>query len=194
MNEFTASNGYKVTPNGDGANVHQGIMSTPIYPDEMQALREFFQAEADERAGRWRYLDEPQYVVYYDQMQDRVTVFNENLMDDEDGGCGISRGNTLDYPSVQHIAQAYFAAHPEPKPWHDAKPGEVWSITGPSIDREAPKSGGGGAIALCFEDLTEPEPQLWFVYPDGGASDNIEVTDKVITAGYRIHPPQEQKA
>ena len=114
MNTFTASNGYKVTPNGDGANVYRGIMSTPIYPDEMQALREFFQAEADERAGRWRYPDEPQYVVYYDQMRDRVTVFNENLMD-EDGGCGISRGNTLDYPSVQHIAQAYFAAHPEPE-------------------------------------------------------------------------------
>ena len=114
MNTFTASNDYKVTPNGDGANVYRGIMSTPIYPDEMQALREFFQAESDERAGRWRYPDEPQYVVYYDQMRDRVTIFNENLMD-EDAGCGISRGNTLDYPSVQHIAQAYFAAHPEPK-------------------------------------------------------------------------------
>ena len=193
MSTFTASNGYKVTPNGDGANVYRGIMSTPIYPDEMQALREFFQAEGDERAGRWRYPDEPQYVVYYDQMRDRVTVFNENLMD-EDGGCGISRGNTLDYPSVQHIAQAYFAAHPEPKPeWHYAKPGEVWSITGPSIDREAPKAASGGAIALCFEDSSgsHAESTLFFVYGDGGASDNVEIDDKVITAGYRIYPPHE---
>ena len=26
MNTFTASNGYKVTPNGDGANVYRGII------------------------------------------------------------------------------------------------------------------------------------------------------------------------
>ena len=52
MNTFTASNGYKVTPNGDGANVYRGIMSTPIHSEEMAALSEFFQAEADERLGR----------------------------------------------------------------------------------------------------------------------------------------------
>jgi hypothetical protein len=28
-----------------------------------------------------------------------------------------------------HAARAYFAAHPQPKPWHAAKPGEVWELT-----------------------------------------------------------------
>jgi hypothetical protein len=28
-----------------------------------------------------------------------------------------------------HAARAYFDAHPEPKPWHHAKPGDVWIIT-----------------------------------------------------------------
>ena len=172
MNTFTASNGYKVTPNGDGANVYRGIMSTPIYPDEMQALREFFQAEGDERAGRWRYPDEPQYVVYYDQMRDRVTVFNENLMD-EDGGCGISRGNTLDYPSVQHIAQAYFAAHPEPKPdWESRRVGEAWVLT----------IGGRERVFTVDQFLnfrTTNGVKLSFY------------SDADITAGYRIYPPQE---
>ena len=145
MNEFTASNGVKIRPEeGYGAMVS----NLTLINEEMEALREFFQAKADERAGRWRYPDEPQYVVYYDQMRDRVTVFNENLMD-EDGGCGISRGNTLDYPSVQHIAQAYFAAHPEPKDYVI-----VWSgglalakpLTLPEAQAELKQAWGTGEI------------------------------------------------
>ena len=29
----------------------------------------------------------------------------------------------------KRAAYRYFAAHPEPKPWEDAKPGEVWLVT-----------------------------------------------------------------
>ena len=187
MSEFTASNGYKVTPNGDGANVYRGMMSTPIYPDEMQALHEFFQAESDKRAGRWRWAERPDYVVYDTGDRIEVVVLDESIGYMEN----VWRGKERPGIYIHDAARAYFEAHPEPKPWHDAKPGEVWSIIGPNLGREAPTTADGGAIALCFEDLTEPEPQLWFVYPDGGASDNIEVTDKAITAGYRIHPPQE---
>ena len=60
MNEFTASNGVKIRPEeGYGAVVS----NLTLINEEMDALREFFQAESDERAGRWRYPDEPQYVV-----------------------------------------------------------------------------------------------------------------------------------
>lgn len=192
MNTFTASNGYKVTPNGDGANVYRGIMSTPIYPDEVQALREFFQAEGDERAGRWRWVERPDYVVYDTGDHAEVVVLDESTGYMEN----VWRGKERPGIYIHDAARAYFAAHPEPKPWHDAKPGEVWSIIGPSIDRYAPKGADGGAIALCFEDNSgrNAEPTLYFVFGDGGASDNVEIDDKVITAGYRIYPPQEQKA
>lgn len=29
----------------------------------------------------------------------------------------------------QRALREFFAAHPEPKPWHEAKPGEVWELT-----------------------------------------------------------------
>ena len=187
MNTFTASNDYKVTPNGDGANVYRGILSTPIYPDEMQALHEFFQAEGDERAGRWRWVEHPDYVVY--DTGDRIEV----VVLDESTGCmeNVWRGKERPGTYMHDAARAYFDAHPEPKPWHDAKPGEVWSITGPSIDREAPKAADGGSIALCYEDATGPFPGLWFVYGDGGASAWLEVDDRNITAGTRLYSPEE---
>lgn len=111
MNEFTASNGYKVTPNGDGANVYRGILSTPIYPDEMQALREFFQAESDERAGRWRWAERPDYVVYDTGDHAEVVVLDEST------GCmeNVWRGKERPGTYMHDAARAYFEAHPEPK-------------------------------------------------------------------------------
>ena len=133
MNTFTASNGYKVTPNGDGANVYRGIMSTPIYPDEMQALREFFQAESDERAGRWRWAERPDYVVY--DTGDRIEV----VVLDESTGCmeNVWRGKERPGSYMHDAARAYFEAHPEPKDYVI-----VWS----------------GGLALA-KPLTLPEAQ-----------------------------------
>lgn len=125
MNEFTASNGHKVTPNGDGANVYRGIMSTPIYPDEMQALREFFQAETDERLGRWRDPEQADFVVYgpfepdeigYDLIVvDEQTGERAQYRRSEDDGGG---GKDFAHPwSNKHAwaARHWFAAHPEPE-------------------------------------------------------------------------------
>ena len=111
MNTFTASNGHKVTPNGDGANVYRGIMSTPIYPDEMQALREFFQAEADERAGRWRWVEHPDYVVY--DTGDRIEVV---VLDESTGYMeNVWRGKERPGSYMHDAARAYFEAHPDPE-------------------------------------------------------------------------------
>ena len=133
MNTFTASNGYKVTPNGDGANVYRGIMSTPIYPDEMQALREFFQAESDERAGRWRWVERPDYVVY--DTGDRIEV----VVLDESTGCmeNVWRGKERPGSYMHDAARSYFEAHPEPEEYVI-----VWS----------------GGLALA-KPLTLPEAQ-----------------------------------
>ena len=114
MNTFTASNGYKVTPNGDGANVYRGIMSTPIYPDEMQALREFFQAKEDKRLGRWRHPDYPD--IYVRPMDGHPNM--AGVVKDDEAGLAygqFSRDVRASLDPMTIVAHAYFEAHPDPE-------------------------------------------------------------------------------
>ena len=103
---------------------------------DVEALREFFQHERDQELGRWRWPENPEYVVYKAPAGERlrdarhVTVSNESngeaaLLFEVASG-GVSGGSSW----AREAARAYFAAHPEPKPWHDAEDGEVWALTG----------------------------------------------------------------
>ena len=90
-----------------------------------EALREYFQAERDDALGRWRDPEEPDWVVY--RMPEE---------DDEDGRCvrllnELSGERWLSWEriAIYDSSARYFAAHPEPKPWHDAKAGEYWLVT-----------------------------------------------------------------
>ena len=92
-----------------------------------EALRAFFQAERDIELGRWRDTENPDMVAY--------------RMPEDDDGCGrcilLLDENTGDnHWEWERIATSgpglrYFAAHPEPepRPWEEAKPGEVWVLT-----------------------------------------------------------------
>ena len=95
---------------------------------ETQAAREFFQHERDEELGRWRWPENPEYVAYrrdaYPGDKRRVRVIHEPDGDFVD----IVEGSLLD-GFFKGAARAYFEAHPERKPWEDAKPGEVWEFT-----------------------------------------------------------------
>ena len=94
-----------------------------------EALRAFFQAERDEQLGRWRDPENPNIVVYpIPAMNDQgdgygraVWVLDEAEM--------VSR-TVLDDRHSHSSASRYFAAHldPEPRPWEEAKPGEIWEI------------------------------------------------------------------
>ncbi|WP_347975688.1 hypothetical protein [Microbacterium sp. ProA8] len=124
MNEYTARNGVKVEWDGDTLKV-----DTLAYFDRWgthyPALTEFFRAEEDERLGRWRWPENPDFVMYPDDDGD-VMVLDER------------EPSAHFYPRVSSVAsittdraraaQAYFDTHPEPKPWHDAKPGEIWVL------------------------------------------------------------------
>ena len=127
MTQFVASNGFHVhLPDGDDAF---GVNGMFMNEKERQALREFFQHERDIELGRWRSKEHPSYVVY-PQDEENYGV----LVVDEISGVG-------DYVSVNmaagsgearmhvKVAREFFAAHPEPKPWHNAQPGEVWALT-----------------------------------------------------------------
>lgn len=102
------------------------------------AMREFFLHERDSDLGRWRWPENPQYVVYPSELYltppnaDLVTVVNER--NGQSSRCRQEDDGSLGHFSL--AARAYFAAHPEPRPWHDAKPGEVWAITTENVADE----------------------------------------------------------
>lgn len=104
--------------------------ATPVYLDEADAdaLREYFQREKDEELGRWRWPENPRFVVYRDG--DDIWVVNEENFEarefDRQGAADWDRGDDI----MADAAAAYFEAHPESKPWRDAKEGEVWVLTG----------------------------------------------------------------
>lgn len=129
MNTFEASNGARFSEKENGTLVFSGgILDYPfeLSPGVVYGLRAFFQHERDEELGRWRWPDNPDYVVYARDTGDWL-VLNE------------SNGHTKHYTHRHHAsvggsnmtkaARAFFDAHPERKPWHDAKTGEVWVIT-----------------------------------------------------------------
>jgi hypothetical protein len=126
------------------------------------ALREFFRAEEDERLGRWRWPENPDYVVYPTRT---AATTCESCARRTESVTGFKIGFVAS-SEAEWAARAYFAAHPEPKPWHDAKPGEVWEITRRSFT----------ANAWVLESGA-------FMYDDESFVFSAE-----ITAGRRIYP------
>lgn len=131
---FVASNGIEVVPDEQDLYIGDPALS-PLTPAGVAALREFFQHERDEELGRWRWPENPEYVVYKARAGERVpdarhvTVSNESngdaawLFEVESGG--VSGGGSW----ARDAARAYFAAHPESKPWHDARHLSLWVLT-----------------------------------------------------------------
>lgn len=129
---FKASNGTEIIREVFGNIVMRERNSRsekwlPVDNDVAVALGEFFEMEADQILKRWRWPENVNYVVY--PSDNGWLVLNE--LD----------GHTKHYTHREHVgvggsnmtraARAYFDAHPESKPWHDAKTGEVWVIKWP---------------------------------------------------------------
>ena len=146
-------------------------------PDTTNALRAFFQAERDDALGRWRdpeNVDMVCYPVAYDT--DAVLV----MYDGDRTRYYTTRSTWKDVTpySVSETAGRYFAAHPEPKPWEGAKPGEVWALTYAGIEETAwvaDFTWGAPPRFRQFKNLLNP----------------IFTNDKHITAGRRIWPEGE---
>lgn len=129
MKDFTSSDGVNVfveeyvTDKGPAVWVDGHRLS----PLDTSALREFFRAEEDERLGRWRCPENPDYVVY-PMLPLRARVVDERR------GIGIeftevdTRLKRSSYE--RRAARAFFDAHPEPKPWELAGDNEIWALTG----------------------------------------------------------------
>lgn len=125
---FLASCGREVKAGPEEGSLEFGKLDGYLSAECVVDAAEYFQAKRDAELGRWRWPDDPRFVVYpgYSPGEEErfVRVVEENT--------GVS---TLVYESQRdgvrghNVATAYFEAHPESKPWHDAKAGEFWQIT-----------------------------------------------------------------
>ena len=173
MNSYTASNGVGLTITRD-----RTVRWRPGIPANLvsSALREYFQAERDEELGRWRDPENPDMVCYpiaYDT--DAVLVMYEG----DRTRYYTTRSTWKDVTPyyVSETAGRYFAAHPEPKPWEGAEPGEFWILT---VDEKTNpyKIWTDTQRVRRFERVERPYTA-------------ISLNDPRITAGRRVWPEGE---
>lgn len=127
MKVFTATNGILFTITEDGVLLWEGCYDPRRVTD---ALREYFQRERDTQLGRWRDPENPDMVCYPVVGDlDAVLVMYEGDMTRYYATRSTWKDVTPHY--VSEAAGRYFQAHPEPepRPWEEAKPGEVWVLT-----------------------------------------------------------------
>ena len=119
----------KIKTYGDGsARLLWDWRDIALTTANFETLREYFQAERDEALGRWRDPENPNMVCYPVACDlDAVLVMYEGDMTRYYATRSTWKDVTPHY--VSETAGRYFAAHPEPKPWEEAKPGEVWVLT-----------------------------------------------------------------
>lgn len=180
---FTASNGIPITTkvSGDGRSYLLGMTDAVTHAtaseEGIDALREFFQHEKDDEFGRWR---RGHFVVYPQRSTpESVFVFDEATGLDDEFRAEWLRGQPTDDPTLreeERTALLYLLSRPEPKPWRDAKAGEVWVI---QVD-------GGEEFAALVETFCDTHV---FQKPD---AESITTTRPDITAARRIWPEGAQ--
>lgn len=166
MEKFTASNGWTVTDLEDG----QGSVMRPVGnleyvfwlgPTEADVLREYFQSERDAELGRWRWSESPEYVVYRVPEHDDSDGRCVRIMRETDGFCCFWWERLGDGDDeLFRAARAYFDARPDPvpRPWENAKPGEVWALTDSTGERTYLV---GEAVRFFPLPLLKPEDAGW---------------------------------
>lgn len=163
--QFLASNGIRITvsQNHDGKTYLLGKGGQILGGDRewteatasldgIAALREFFRAEEDERLGRWRWPENPDYVVYLlTDGQAMVLIESSGQIvyryrGEADELRRMRAEHGEDIMPATRAAEAYFAAHPEPKPrpWANAKV-ITWRDGAylPQIAQRDPRNEGG---------------------------------------------------
>lgn len=192
MTDFEASNGVSVSVNEHGDIYLRGA-GAPADDWEFDcniagalALREFFQHERDEELGRWRWPENPDYVVYL-RNDGQACVFNEatgvtvyRFRGEHEHLEELRRQSGEEVMPHTHAARAYFEAHPERKPWHAPDAGDHWAL------HIAHGMALSGDEHLYKYTRWGSQGRWGFVPIDGGSV--LDPTDPTITAGRRIWP------
>ncbi|WP_431862985.1 hypothetical protein [Microbacterium algeriense] len=151
----------------DGSVTFEGVRGY-LGPEQVFDAEEYFQHREDVRLGRWRWPENPDYVVY--RRGDGLLALNEQSGNTKFHDIRTNRSGTWTNGSILDEAiRAYFEAHPERKPWHDAEPGDVWVLTVLGHTLAWVADGDG-----YFQHLVDPE--------------SLRVTDPDISDGRRIYP------
>lgn len=197
MTDFTSSDGHiRIAYENDladridifsargGENMLDGAPWLGRY--EVSALREFFQHERDEELGRWRWPENPDYVVYL-RNDGQACVFNEatgvtvyRFRGEHEHLEELRRQSGEEVMPHTHAARAYFEAHPERKPWHAPDAGDHWAL------HIAHGMALSGDEHLYKYTRWGSQGRWGFVPTDGGSV--LDPTDPTITAGRRIWP------
>jgi hypothetical protein len=146
LHTFTGSNGIEITISRQSADADVYLLGTratdrggethaTASAAGIEALREFFQDALDQQFGRWRWPEDPDFVVYPDTedpggegLKGGVSVLCESRGEvDWFTREAAQQGRNSNVMTAQ-AAIAYFREHPEPKPWHDAAEGELWIL------------------------------------------------------------------
>ena len=129
---FTASNGVQLDELG--FHRHGSTIAARVH----EARVEFYRHLRDQEFGVWRNLERPHHVGYPTSPH---TVF---ILDEATGrGAEYSKAsvavssNSYGDRLKRESARAYFAAHPEPKPWHTPDHLEIWALKIEGCLREA---------------------------------------------------------
>lgn len=132
--EFRARSGRTVTARSDGSVIFDHVDGY-LSPASVMDAEEFFQTKRDFDLGRWRWPENPEYVVYL-RNDGQACVFNEatgvtvyRFRGEHEHLEELRRQSGEEVMPHTHAARAYFEAHPERKPWQAAKPGEVWILS-----------------------------------------------------------------
>ena len=148
---------------------------TYLIQSQYEAARAFFQAERDEELGRWRDPENADIIVYPGSVSlDWVIVLDEST-----GGTDVvfkqPRKPTKD-SDFRLVADRYFATHldPEPRPWEEAKPGEIWEIGLLEL--------GPSACLVTEGDFVEISKRF-----------EVAIGSSLIESGRRIWPEGEDK-
>lgn len=139
----------------------------------VEDLRQFFLHERDQELGRWRVPSMSGVVVYPRESPGVFDVVDESRA----VSYRVKPGDTEASFTVRHAVEEYRAAHPVPKPWHDAQTGEVWVL---QIDHLGVAQEYGGEVACYLDERGD------FLAVKGLM--RIDARDAQITAGHRIWP------
>lgn len=119
----TDAGGLRINlPGMDHAEGHEPQI---LVSGRVKSLREYFRDERDRELGRWRSSADPIFVGYKAR-PGKVKLVNEVTGDHE--FYSRRQAGQFSQSEFDAIAEEYFDAHPEPKPWHDAKQNDVWAL------------------------------------------------------------------
>ncbi|GAA5198726.1 hypothetical protein [Microbacterium jejuense] len=188
MNEFPASNGLKVVLTNAGQTAYTAVdgeseSTSYLGFAEFLAFREYFRAEEDERLGRWRWPENPDYVVYPSALYKHPADSDEvNVVNTSNGAS--HRVKRADSPRLfgyfSEAGSAYFDARPEPKPWATAEPGEIWDLTVDGVENRY--------AAILSHGKNGPYVRMFPT--DNVAATTVGTQATAITAGQRIWPEE----